>query len=160
MESWACGQVKRSKEFAGTLTHIQSGRLDTTSAGISFGPSSTSTSVLIGVTALNFFKQVRACWDAVFLSRYTSYLETENAALRARIGWMEQKLSEQKLPMMQTADVKPADGKKIPNQVGGVATFWNAEVRKKVRKDLFENDPASAPAEEPAANPEETVHAN
>lgn len=94
---------------------------------------------------LEICRSIRACWDALFLPRLVTHLETENAALRAKIHWLEQQTSRSPFIPGQP----PQDFSKIPQSVGGTAGFWDADARKKARKDLF---PEENQQEQPYAN--------
>ena len=83
---------------------------------------------------LEICRSIRACWDALFLPRLVKHLESENAALRGKIGWLEQQLSASRLPIVYPMNT---DFSKIPQSVGGTAGFWDADARARTRKQLF-----------------------
>jgi hypothetical protein len=84
------------------------------------------------VKPLEICRSIRACWDALFLPRLVTHLETENAALRAKVGWLEQQ--SRRLPIVYPEN---ADFSKIPQSVGGTQGFWDADAIARSRKKLF-----------------------
>jgi hypothetical protein len=84
---------------------------------------------------LEFCQRVRACWDALFLSRYVKFLEADNARLRAQVGRLEITIGEFNQPIVATP-ANNEDFKKIPQSVGG-SHFWDSDIRKTVRQREF-----------------------
>jgi hypothetical protein len=87
------------------------------------------------MTILEFCKRVRACYDALFLSRYVAFLEADNARLRAQVGRLEITISEFRQPITPTP-ANQEDFKKIPQAVGGTP-FWDLTIQRKVREREF-----------------------